>query len=251
LPNSSLLVSRLGLGLASVHRINSARGRLELVQVAIDLGITHFDTARLYGDGLAERVLGSALVGRRDTVTITTKFGLYGHDYVGRLGTLGVPIRAARLGAAKLGRRRWPVQDYSVSRLRASIDQSRRLLRTDHVDCLAVHEPANSTESELTHLIAALHELRDRGAIRGAGVAGNGAQELAARWPTAFDVVQAPEREWSEDQVPVPDFTYSALSRSDVAGSLRTALERRPSGSVLVSTRRVDHLRALAEVAEH
>ena len=58
LPNSPLSVSRLGLGLGSVHRINSARGRLELVRAAIDLGITHFDTARLYGDGLAERVLG-------------------------------------------------------------------------------------------------------------------------------------------------------------------------------------------------
>jgi aryl-alcohol dehydrogenase-like predicted oxidoreductase len=51
-------------------------GRLRLLETAWDAGIRHFDTAPLYGQGEAELVLGRFLRTRRDTVSLTSKFGL-------------------------------------------------------------------------------------------------------------------------------------------------------------------------------
>ena len=77
MPRASIPLSRLGLGLSRLHYIDEAAG-VTLIAAARDLGITHFDTARLYGDGWSERVLGKrfALRQGRDKVTIATKFGL-------------------------------------------------------------------------------------------------------------------------------------------------------------------------------
>jgi aryl-alcohol dehydrogenase-like predicted oxidoreductase len=75
----------------------TSTGRLRLLEAAFDQGITHFDTAPLYGAGLAEEVLGRFCKGRRHNVTITTKFGLLPR-------TIPVPLRPL-LPIARLARR--------------------------------------------------------------------------------------------------------------------------------------------------
>ena len=70
-------VSRIGFGTASLHHVLSKKNRHDILQTSIDLGITHFDTAPYYGFGLAEVELGSVLSSKRDSVTISTKVGLY------------------------------------------------------------------------------------------------------------------------------------------------------------------------------
>jgi aryl-alcohol dehydrogenase-like predicted oxidoreductase len=52
---------------------------LRAIQRAIDLGVTFFDTADVYGTGHSERILGQAIKGQRDKVIIATKFG-YTYD---------------------------------------------------------------------------------------------------------------------------------------------------------------------------
>jgi hypothetical protein len=59
-----------------LFRLHSARERATVLAAAYDAGIRHFDVAPLYGLGQAEIELGQFLRGRRDTVTVTTKFGL-------------------------------------------------------------------------------------------------------------------------------------------------------------------------------
>jgi aryl-alcohol dehydrogenase-like predicted oxidoreductase len=54
----------------------TAAGRLRLLEAAFDQGVRHFDTAPLYGMGLAEEVLSIFARGRRSDITITSKFGL-------------------------------------------------------------------------------------------------------------------------------------------------------------------------------
>src|SRR5262245_24570009 len=65
---------------------------------AVDLGVTFFDTADVYGTGHSERVLGRALRGRRDRVTIATKFG-YTYDESTRTIT-GTDLSAAYIRQA-------------------------------------------------------------------------------------------------------------------------------------------------------
>ena len=70
----SLPVSAVGLGCNNFGwHIDEAASR-EVVAAALDAGVTHFDTAELYGEGASEEILGRALGGRRDEVVIASKF---------------------------------------------------------------------------------------------------------------------------------------------------------------------------------
>ena len=76
LGNSGLEVSVIGLGCNNFGRRLDEKQTATVVSVAVDAGITLFDTADLYGEnGTSETYLGKALKGHRDQVVIATKFG--------------------------------------------------------------------------------------------------------------------------------------------------------------------------------
>src|SRR5579862_6828939 len=78
LGNQGLVVSALGLGCMGMSWGYGQRDEAESVATiheAIDLGITIFDTAEVYGPYENEKLVGKALAGRRDRVVIATKFG--------------------------------------------------------------------------------------------------------------------------------------------------------------------------------
>jgi len=93
LGRSGIKISPLGLGTAriaglgfreelgsgespqGVQDASEQREAVRQIQAAVDLGITLFDTADNYGQGLSERILGEALRGRRDGIVVVTKFG--------------------------------------------------------------------------------------------------------------------------------------------------------------------------------
>ncbi|MDQ1496038.1 MAG: hypothetical protein QOG69_2521 [Actinomycetota bacterium] len=161
LGDSGLTVSTLGLG------CNQIGGKLDLdatrtvVEAAVDLGITLFDTADMYGaePGASETLLGQALVGRRDRVVVATKFGM------SMRGTT-LPEHEAR------GSRRY---------IRASIAASLRRLRTDHVDLYQMHEPDPRTPIEES--LDALGELVREGKVRYIGSSNfTGWQIVDADW---------------------------------------------------------------------
>jgi aryl-alcohol dehydrogenase-like predicted oxidoreductase len=87
LGRSGVKVSPLGLGTARIAGLGwredvapqvtsqVKRDAVRQIQAAVDLGVTLFDTADNYGQGLSERILGEALRGRRDGIVVATKFG--------------------------------------------------------------------------------------------------------------------------------------------------------------------------------
>lgn len=91
-----------------------------IVDLAIERGLTLFDTANAYGDGESERILGRALAGRRDGVSIATKVGW------------------------------WKKEGLSRARVVASLDESLERLGTDHVDLYYLHVPDHETPIEHT-----------------------------------------------------------------------------------------------------
>lgn len=144
LGDSGLTVSTAGLGCNTFGATLAPEGVADVVAAALDVGVTLFDTADVYGGepGQSEELLGDALRGRRDDVVIATKFGmdvrgLNGDDWGAR------------------GSRRY---------VRRAIEGSLRRLGTDHVDLYQLHAPDPGTPIEET--LAALHELVVEGKVR-------------------------------------------------------------------------------------
>ncbi|HYZ22251.1 MAG TPA: aldo/keto reductase, partial [Rhodopila sp.] len=78
LGRGGLAVSAIGLGCMSLSGVYGAAddgASEDLIGHAIDRGIDHFDSSDMYGWGHNEQVLGRALKGRRDQVSVATKFG--------------------------------------------------------------------------------------------------------------------------------------------------------------------------------
>ena len=66
----------LGFGGATLTNLKSLKEVLQLLDLAFDYGVRHFDTAPLYGQGYSEVIYGKFLKDKRQQITLTTKFGL-------------------------------------------------------------------------------------------------------------------------------------------------------------------------------
>lgn len=167
-----------GFGTAHLMGRIGRRESTRLVHAALDSGITHFDTARLYGLGDAEQMLGEALRGRPD-VTVYTKVGLGHPDHSRLRAGVHATARPVARARARLLRLRTetpgPVlraerhTKFSLGYVRASVETSLRLLRRDALDGLLLHEVTSAdTHPELIELLDALVR---QGKVRRFGVA--------------------------------------------------------------------------------
>lgn len=104
------------IGNSSVGRFIESKSVKTIIFNALDVGINFFDTAGIYGNGLAEKRLGSFLPKNRDGIIISTKFGnLITGDKI--------------------------IQDFSNKNLIYSLEKSLRNLKTDSIDILLLHSP--------------------------------------------------------------------------------------------------------------
>jgi D-threo-aldose 1-dehydrogenase len=191
-PNSSA-TTHLGFGTTSMMGLPSTKERLALLECVFESGIRHFDTAPLYGYGEAERVLGEFLRGRRDQVTVATKYGInppaimktrWMNLLVRRvLRVLPFLRKAVSRQAQSLSKR----SVFNAAEARTSLDQSLLALGTDYVDLFLLHEPTfEDASSEEIH--GFLAEEMQRGRIRAFGCGGSHAviQIIAsAKLPTS------------------------------------------------------------------
>ncbi len=155
----------------------------DAIRAALDLGITLFDTAPLYGtkdeDGIAETVLGRALGADRDRVTIATKFGRY--PTLGHLNTF-----------------------YHAEGVTRSVEDSLRRLGTDRIDVLFFHSPFGPEQIE-DSVWGALDALKASGKVRFVG------HSLSLPEKTSEMT-----RQWAADgRIDVVQLVYSLMNREN------------------------------------
>ena len=122
---------------------------LAALRRGLDLGLTHIDTAEMYGGGAVEKLVAEAIGGRREQVFLVSKV---------------LPENASRKGTV------------------AACERSLTRLKTDRLDCYLLHWPG---EHPLEGTVEALEQLRRDGKIRSWGVSNFDVPELEAVWELA------------------------------------------------------------------
>lgn len=167
----------LGFGCSAMMGRVGRKASLAALAAAYDAGITFYDTARSYGYGESEELLGEFLRGRRDSVVVSTKFGTLPKAASPFKRVLKPAVRGL-LGVFPSARRQMRRQfaamsstgHFTVAALHGSLDASLRALRTDYVDFLFLHEaPASVLQQD--DLFAALRGLVEAGKVRRFGIA--------------------------------------------------------------------------------
>jgi aryl-alcohol dehydrogenase-like predicted oxidoreductase len=214
----SLTVSAQGLGCMGMSEFYGTGDQAEAertIQRALDLGVTFLDTADMYGPFTNEQLVGAAIAGRRDEVTLATKFGNERRPDGTRIGVNGRP-------------------EY----VHAACDASLRRLGVDVIDLYYQHRVDTSVPIEDTW--GALRELVEAGKIRHAGI--SEAAPATIRRAHAVQPVTAVQTEyslWTRDpeengvlatcaELGIGFVAYSPLGRGFLSGQIRSVDDFEP-----------------------
>ena len=206
-------VSRIGLGTMAMSGYyldpsSSDAESVRTIQRALELGVTHIDTAEIYGPYTNEELVGRALKGRRDDVVVATKFGLVSH---------------AGGGPGAL--------DSSPANIRTAVEGSLKRLDTDRIDLYYQHRVDPHTPIEET--VGALAELVAEGKVLHIGLSEAGPETI--RRAHAVHPIAALQTEyslWTRDpeaellpllrELGIGFVPYSPLGHGFLTGQLRS-----------------------------
>ena len=159
------------MGMSFAYGTPDADESVATIARALDLGVTFFDTADMYGFGHNEELVGKALAPHRDEVVLATKFGIHlDEDAPGGRGVRGDAAYVRQACDASLGR-----------------------LGTDHIDLYYQHRPDVTVPIEET--VGAMADLVEAGKVRHLGLSEASADTL--RRAAAVHPIAALQSEWS------------------------------------------------------
>jgi aryl-alcohol dehydrogenase-like predicted oxidoreductase len=211
LGSQGLEASELGLGCMGMSEFYGPRDDVQSLKTldrALELGISFWDTADVYGPFLNEELVGRALKGRRDRITLATKFGIVRDpDNPMKRGFSGKP-------------------DY----VRSACEASLKRLNTDIIDLYYLHRVDPDTPIEET--VRAMGQLVKEGKVRGIGLSEVNATTLRkAHAVHPISAVQSEYSLWSREpeeeildacrELGVAFVAYSPLGRGFLTGQIK------------------------------
>lgn len=217
LGSHGLRVPAIGLGcmgMSDFYGASSEADNLRVLDRALSIGCTFWDTADMYGPFTNELLLAKALKGRREQITLATKFGVSrGED-----GS----FRGIKGGA-----------DY----VKASCDASLERLETDHIDLYYQHRVDPQTPIEET--VGAMAELVKAGKVRYLGLSEADPETIArAHRVHPISALQTEYSLWSRDvekevlpaiqRLEIGFVAYSPLGRGFLSGAIRSRRDLQP-----------------------
>jgi aryl-alcohol dehydrogenase-like predicted oxidoreductase len=220
---------------------------IRTIQRAVELGVTHIDTAEIYGPYANEELVGSAVKGRRDGLVLATKFGFVSHAGGGP-----------------------GVLDSSPANIRTAVEGSLKRLGTDRIDLYYEHRVDPNTAIEDT--VGALAELVAEGKVLHIGLSEAGPETI--RRAHAVHPIAALQTEyslWTRDpeaellpllrELGIGFVPYSPLGHGFLTGKIRSPEDladddwrknnpRFTAGNFEKNLRIVDEVEAIASQAD-
>src|SRR6476619_4924513 len=206
-------VSRIGLGTMAMSGYyldpTSSDGEsIRTIQRALALGVTHIDTAEIYGPYANEELVGRAIKGRRDALVLATKFGLVSHAGDGP-----------------------GVLDSSPANIRTAVEGSLKRLGTDRIDLNYQHRVDPNTPIEET--VGALAELVAEGKVVHIGLSEAGPETIRrAHTVHPVSALQTEYSLWTRDpeaellpllrELGIGFVPYSPLGHGFLTGTIRS-----------------------------
>jgi len=223
----SLNASVVGLGCNNFGwKIDEAETR-QVVDAALEAGVTFFDTADIYGGTKSEEFLGRVLQGRRDKVVLASKFG--------------IKIDDAHPGGAQ------------PAYIQKAIEDSLRRLQTDRLDLYQIHRPDENTP--IAETLGALGDLVQAGKVREIGCSNFSAAQLqdaetaagGARFVSVQNEYSLLKREPEADVLPACEtlsivfLPYFPLASGLLSGKYRAG-QPLPAGTRIQAGEQFSHL---------
>ncbi len=210
LGSEGLIVSELGLGcmgMSEFYGTGEEEESIATIQRAIDLGVTFLDTADMYGPFTNERLVGEAIKGRRDEVTIATKFGIQREGDGTWIGINGKP-------------------EY----VKEACDASLERLGVDHIDLYYQHRV--DPEVPIEETVGEMEELVEAGKVRYLGLSEAAPETIRrAHRIHSISVLQTEYSLWSRDvedehlptlrELGIGFVAYSPLGRGFLTGQIQ------------------------------
>lgn len=256
----------MGFGTSSLHHLRRSSDRQRLLDAAYAAGIRYFDTAPLYGHGLAERELG--LFRRRlspgDPITVATKTGISPNAIVSRIPWLLLPYVAIRSVATRTGLLPSNLlefrRNYSASQLRSGVELSLNNLQAESLDVVFLHEPHINHLVSLEDFSVEAEKLRFAGKVKRFGISGGLTESMMLRLqkPSLAQILQieihpsndhqSPHASWLQQNA---NSTFGHLrlsSKNSVSGigwlhaAAQKAVTVNTNGTVLFSTTKINRI---------
>ena len=226
LGSQGLRVPAIGLGcmgMSDFYGESSEAQNLAVLDRAAAIGCTFWDTSDIYGPFTNEILLSKALKGRRDRITLATKFG----------------VKRGEDGS-------WLGVDGSAAYVKACCEASLKRLGTDHIDLYYQHRMDPATPIEET--VGALAELVKEGKVRYLGLSEADADTIArAHAVHPISALQTEYSLWSREveadilptlrRLNIGFVAYSPLGRGFLSGAIRSRADLRPGDWRLTNPR--------------
>lgn len=260
----------IGFGCVSLTMHTFEREALKILETAFDLGIRHFDTAPLYGQGYSEKILGEFLKRKRSKVTVTTKFGLNPNEQKSIPIWMALPLNSFKkrinkkqvitTGSEEQVEAKILFREIRLEEVKKSFINSLRNLKTDYIDYYLLHEalPSFLTEESMDYISS----LKEKGLIKKIGIATSSINQkgLIEKDILDWDILQY-ENNFNSLSINLQEifpnklhFQHSILkplkqmkidpgNRSRKAAALLAlGIKKNTSGKILFATTKIKHL---------
>lgn len=217
--------SVLGFGCAPILGSKDCKISTRAIEIALDNGINHFDLARSYGYGEAEEFVGKLIKSKRNSLVITSKFGIQANwkallirPLKPILRNLVKPNNKTQLENTK--REKKSIADFFHERLeinsknmKYSLEISLKALQTDHLDYLLIHEPI-ATIHNIDELFETVNRFKEEGKIKAFGLSSTLDQiHFHENYLNHFDLLQFNN---SQEDLPYSNIKKSRGMKSNI-----------------------------------